>query len=86
VGIAAEIDEIAQGAIAVEASALRHAPHTARVVTADEWDRAYSRSFAAFPLAGMSPDKYWPPVGRIDGAHGDRHLVCACPPIDEYRT
>ncbi len=86
VAIAAEIEEIAQGAAAVEASALRHAPHTARVVTADAWDRAYSRSFAAFPLAGMGPDKYWPPVGRIDGAHGDRNLVCSCPPIDEYRT
>jgi glycine cleavage system P protein (glycine dehydrogenase) len=84
IAIRAEIEHVKVGGVAIDDSVLRHAPHTAAVVTADDWDRAYPRSLAAFPL-GQNPDKYWPPVGRIDGAHGDRHLVCACPPIDAYR-
>jgi len=84
VAIRTEIEHVAVGGVAIDDSVLRHAPHTAAAVTADDWDRAYPRSLAAFPL-GQNPDKYWPPVGRIDGAHGDRHLVCACPPIDAYR-
>lgn len=82
-----EIQDIADGTIAVESSALRHAPHTAASLVG-EWDRAYDRSVAVFP-AGVSGQfsrtgKYWPPVGRIDGAHGDRNLVCACPPMESY--
>ncbi len=84
--IRAEIDEVAEGRWPVEDSPLRHAPHTATAVTADEWSRPYPRSQAAYP-AGRSatgPDKYWPPVGRIDGAHGDKNLVCSCPPLSAY--
>jgi glycine dehydrogenase len=92
--IRAEIDEIIEGKIAVESSALRNAPHTSLVVIAEEWERPYSRQKAGYPtpLAGFVSGeiigarmKYWPPVSRIDGAHGDRNLVCSCTPIDDYR-
>ncbi|HKJ54567.1 MAG TPA: aminomethyl-transferring glycine dehydrogenase [Nitriliruptoraceae bacterium] len=80
-----EIDEIADGTVAVEDSMLRHAPHTATVVTADTWERAYARSRAAFPVEGLRSDKYWPPVGRVDNAVGDRNPICACPPMTEWQ-
>ncbi|MFV0632916.1 aminomethyl-transferring glycine dehydrogenase [Demequina sp.] len=82
--IRAEIDAIERGDIAVEDSALRHAPHTADAVVSDTWDRAYSREQAAFPVASLRQDKYWPPVARIDNVHGDRNLVCACPPMEAF--
>ena len=84
IAIRAEIDEVARGQVEVEASVLRHAPHTAEALMADEWTRPYSRSRAAFPLPGMGPDKYFPPVGRIDNAYGDRNLSCSCPPLEDY--
>ncbi|WP_035699716.1 aminomethyl-transferring glycine dehydrogenase subunit GcvPB, partial [Glycomyces tenuis] len=83
IAIRAEIEAVASGAVAVEDSALRRAPHTAAAVTAEAWDRAYSRSEAAWP-AGMTSAKYWPPVGRVDNAWGDRNLACTCPPIEAY--
>ncbi len=80
-----EIRAIERGEIAHEDSPLAQAPHTAAVLVGDAWDRKYSREQAAFP-AGVSPaEKYWPPVARIDNVHGDRHLVCSCPPISEYQ-
>ena len=94
IAIRAEIQEIIDGKIAVEASALRHAPHTALSVSSSEWDRAYPREKGGYPkaLEGFisgeiigSRMKYWPPVSRIDGAHGDRNLVCSCTPLDEYK-
>jgi glycine dehydrogenase len=63
---------------------LRGAPHTAAAVATDRWDRAYSRDQAAFPSPGLELDKYWPPVGRVDGAYGDRNLMCSCPPVSDY--
>jgi glycine dehydrogenase len=84
IAIRAEIDEVASGRLPLEQSVLRNAPHTAAVLTADEWDRPYTRQQAAFPLAGMATDKYFPPVGRIDNAHGDRNLACSCPPLAAY--
>ena len=93
VAIRAEIQEIIDGVVAVEDSALRHAPHTGRSVTSSEWDRAYTREKGGYPappdglVAGEligARMKYWPPVGRIDGAHGDRNLICACTPISDY--
>ncbi len=81
--IRAEIDHVADGLIAMDDSPLRRAPHTAAVVAADHWDRPYGREQAAFPLLGVRNQKYWPPVGRIDGAHGDKNVFCACPPIEE---
>ena len=92
--IKSEIDEIIEGKISVESSALRHAPHTSLVVTAEEWERPYSRHNGGYPspLEGFIDGeiigarmKYWPPVSRIDGAHGDRNLVCSCTPLDDYR-
>ena len=84
--IAEEIAAIENGHIPVEASALRHAPHTASDVVNENWDRPYSRSVGAFPAGediGLTRrGKYWPTVGRIDGAYGDRNLVCACEPIE----
>ena len=78
-----EIDDIAQGRISAEASPLRHAPHTVEDLVAD-WDRAYSREQGCFPPASFRVDKYWPPVGRVDNAWGDRHLVCTCPPLEDW--
>ena len=84
IAIRSEIGEVAAGTWTAAESPLRRAPHTAAAVTADAWDRPYSREVAAFPLPSLRHDKYWPPVGRIDQAAGDRTLVCACPPIEEY--
>jgi glycine dehydrogenase len=93
VAIRAEIQEVIDGVVAIEDSSLRHAPHTARVVTSTQWDRPYSRQKGGYPapLDGLVAGeligarmKYWPPVGRIDGAHGDRNLICACTPISDY--
>ncbi|MFZ0626132.1 MAG: glycine dehydrogenase (aminomethyl-transferring), partial [Acidimicrobiia bacterium] len=61
------------------------APHTAEDVASDEWTHPYPRELAAYPVDGARIDKYWPPVGRIDGPGGDRNLICACPPLDSYR-
>jgi glycine dehydrogenase len=94
ISIRAEIQEVIDGKISIEDSALRHAPHTALSVVNSDWDRRYSREKGGYPvdiqgfIAGESIGsrmKYWPPVSRIDGAHGDRNLVCACTPMDDYR-
>ncbi len=82
ISIRDEIDQVAAGRIDVADSPLRRAPHTAADL-AGEWERAYDRVVGAYP-AGVSADKYWPPVGRIDQAYGDRHLVCACPPPEAF--
>jgi glycine dehydrogenase len=80
--IRAEIDQVERGEWSVEKSPLRGAPHTTRAVVGD-WDRAYPREVAVFPT-GPDPDKYWPPVARIDQAYGDRNLVCSCPPPEAF--
>ncbi len=82
--IRAEIQEVIDGKVAEGDSPLRHAPHPAAVVGAETWDRAYGREQAAFPVKGLLQDKYFPPVSRIDGAHGDRNLVCSCPPPEAF--
>ncbi len=80
--IKAEIDRVVAGEWTPESSPLRGAPHTSRALVG-QWDRAYSRELAVFP-SGIDPDKYWPPVARIDQAYGDRNLVCACPPPEAF--
>ncbi|MGA8246177.1 MAG: aminomethyl-transferring glycine dehydrogenase [Nocardioides sp.] len=80
--IRAEIDQVESGEWSVDKSPLRGAPHTSRAIVGD-WDRAYPREAGAFPT-GPDPDKYWPPVARVDQAYGDRHLVCACPPPEAF--
>jgi len=91
--IRAEIDQIIKGEVSVEGSALRNAPHTIEAVLDPNWDRAYSRTTGATPGAreGLisgeligTRGKYFPTVGRVDGVHGDRNLICACTPIAEY--
>ncbi len=82
IAIRAEIDRVAAGEWTAEESPLRGAPHTSRALVG-KWKRAYSRELAVFP-AGIDPDKYWPPVARIDQAYGDRNLVCACPPPEAF--
>ena len=78
VHIRAEISEIESGKMTIEDSALRNSPHTAEDI-AGEWNRKYSRETAVFPVSGLRTGKYWPPVNRIDGAYGDRNLICSCP-------
>lgn len=84
--IHAEIQQVANGDFTVEGSPLRNAPHTAPAVVSSDWDRAYPREQAAFPVHHLKQDKYFPPVGRIDGAAGDRNLVCSCPPIEDFEN
>ncbi|MCZ3389322.1 MAG: aminomethyl-transferring glycine dehydrogenase [Actinomycetia bacterium] len=81
--IRSEIDRVAAGEWSVEDSPLRGAPHTAAAV-AGEWSASYSRELAVYPTQSVRQDKYWPPVRRIDGAYGDRHLICSCPPVESF--
>lgn len=91
--IRGEIQDVIDGEISIEESVLRWAPHTARIASANEWVRGYSRESGGYPapqdglvrgeIIGKRM-KYWPPVGRIDGAHGDRNLICSCSPISDY--
>ncbi|WP_372406201.1 aminomethyl-transferring glycine dehydrogenase [Streptomyces luteireticuli] len=83
IAIRAEIEKVGSGAWDKDDNPLRNAPHTAASV-AGEWEHPYSREEAVFPGGTSAADKYWPPVRRIDGAFGDRNLVCSCPPLDEY--
>ncbi|MFD3356085.1 aminomethyl-transferring glycine dehydrogenase [Streptomyces fradiae] len=83
IAIRAEIEKVATGAWPADDNPLRNAPHTAAAL-GGAWDHAYSREEAVFPAGVSAADKYWPPVRRIDGAYGDRNLVCSCPPLDEY--
>ncbi|NWJ51600.1 MAG: aminomethyl-transferring glycine dehydrogenase [Bacteroidetes bacterium] len=82
ISIRNEIREIEEGKAEKGNNILKSAPHTAKVVTADEWTRPYSRQRAAFPME--HDDKFWPSVGRLDDAFGDRNLVCTCPPVSSY--
>jgi glycine dehydrogenase len=84
VAIRGEIAEVAAGRWSAAESPLRGAPHTAASIVSDSWDKPYGREQAAFPVPSLRAGKYWPPVRRIDQAAGDRTLVCACPPVEEY--
>jgi glycine dehydrogenase len=79
-----EIRAIEDGRMDREDNPLKHAPHTAAVVTASDWKRGYSRELAAFPSSTSKGDKYWPPVGRADNVYGDRNLFCSCVPVADY--
>jgi glycine dehydrogenase len=80
-----EIMEIKEGKADKEDNVLHNAPHTVKVVTADDWSHSYNRQKAAFPLKWVAENKFWPAVGRLDDAYGDRNLVCTCDPVDSYR-
>ncbi|MEU3356389.1 aminomethyl-transferring glycine dehydrogenase [Streptomyces sp. NPDC037389] len=83
IAIRAEIEKVGSGEWPAEDNPLRNAPHTAASVTG-AWEHPYTREEAAFPSGASKADKYWPPVRRVDGAYGDRNLVCSCPPLEEY--
>ncbi|RSS56474.1 aminomethyl-transferring glycine dehydrogenase [Streptomyces sp. WAC01280] len=83
IAIRAEIEKVASGQWPADDNPLHNAPHTAAAL-GGEWNHAYTRDEAVFPAGVSAADKYWPPVRRIDGAFGDRNLVCSCPPMDEY--
>jgi glycine dehydrogenase len=84
IAIRSEIGEIESGRWKVEASPLRHAPHTVHDIADEAWARAYSRAEGCFPAGTSRSDKYWCPVGRVDNVYGDRNLICSCPPIEDY--
>jgi glycine dehydrogenase len=79
-----EAARVESGEWTADDNPLRNAPHSAEQVASDDWDHPYPRETAAFPVASLRSDKYWPPVGRVDGPAGDRNLVCACPPLEAY--
>ncbi|MGB2314778.1 MAG: aminomethyl-transferring glycine dehydrogenase [Porticoccaceae bacterium] len=84
IAIKQEIDQVASGQLLLDDNPLVGAPHTAAMVSADEWRKGYSRTQAAYPVATLRDNKYWPPVGRLDHVFGDRNLVCSCPSIADY--
>ncbi len=84
ISIHKEIQEIINGRADTRDNVLKNAPHTAGEVVSDDWTHEYSRSKAAYPLPFVKRNKFWPPVGRIDNAYGDRNLVCTCPPIENF--
>jgi glycine dehydrogenase len=84
IAIRAEVAEIEAGQSDRANNPLKHAPHTAETVISDNWDRPYSREKAAYPAPWTREFKFWPTVGRIDNAYGDRNLVCTCLPMEAY--
>lgn len=85
IGIREEIREVENGLYSKEDNVLKHAPHTAAVAVDTAWDRPYSREKAIYPLEAVKANKFWPSVGRIDSAYGDRNLVCSCLPLEDYQ-
>jgi len=84
ISIRKEIKAIEDGEMDAEDNPLKNAPHTIDMICADEWNHAYSREQAAYPLPSLREDKYWSPVGRVDNVYGDTHLICSCPPLSAY--
>ncbi len=84
IGIRREIEEIERGSADKIDNLLKNAPHTAGMIAADDWNHPYSRERAAFPAPWTRQRKFWPAVGRVNSAYGDRNLVCTCPPVEEY--
>lgn len=84
ISIRKEIDEIVEGKADKEDNVIKNAPHTAKSVISDSWNHPYSREKAVYPLKWVKDAKFWPSVARVDNAHGDRNLICACPPIESY--
>jgi glycine dehydrogenase len=83
--IHAEAMQVKAGQWPPDDNPLVHAPHVADVLLQDNWDRSYTRQCGAYPAGDAQyADKYWPPVGRVDNVYGDKHLICACPPISQY--
>jgi glycine dehydrogenase len=86
ISIHKEMTAVENGQMYKNDNPLKNAPHTARAVTAEKWDHAYSREVAAYPAPWVAEAKFWPSVGRIDNVFGDRNLVCTCPPMESYNA
>ena len=84
IAIRKEIQKIIDGEYTKEDNPIIQAPHTANEVCANDWKHTYSRETAAFPIGYLHDWKFWPSVGKIDNTHGDRNLICTCPPIESY--
>jgi glycine dehydrogenase len=84
IAIREEVARVERGDWPQDNNPLKHAPHTAAMLLEENWERPYSRETGGFPLASLKQGKYWPPVGRVDNVHGDRHLFCSCVPLSEY--
>ncbi len=84
IAIRTEIQELELGTADADDNVLNNAPHTLAEVSADAWTHVYSRSQAAYPSDAARAHKFWPTVGRVDNAYGDRNLVCSCPPMEAY--
>jgi glycine dehydrogenase len=84
ISIHQEVEQIEKKKWPADNNPLVHAPHTAQALMATNWDRPYTREQGAFPAAWTRTNKYWPGSARIDNAYGDRHIVCTCPPIEDY--
>ena len=84
IAIRKEIAEIEDGIMPKENNLLKNAPHTAHVIMQDAWDKPYSRMQAAYPLPFVKEKKFWPSIGRVNNTHGDRTLICSCPPMEAY--
>ncbi len=84
IAIRQEIAAVESGEVDQKENVLKNAPHTAAMVTADDWGRSYSRQTAAYPLPYLKANKFWPSVGRVNDSQGDRTLICSCPSIEEY--
>ncbi len=86
IAIRGEIDRVGAGTWPRDDNPLKNAPHTAATVTGDRWEHPYSRELAAFPAAWTRDHKFWPAVGRVDNAYGDRNLICTCPSVEELAS
>jgi len=84
IAIRDEIRAIENNEVDRDDNALRNAPHTAAMAMAENWAHDYTRERAAFPVASLKQHKYWPAVGRVDNAYGDRNIMCSCVPMDAY--
>ncbi|MBB5215262.1 aminomethyl-transferring glycine dehydrogenase [Parapusillimonas granuli] len=84
IAIREEIAQVERGEKDAEDNVLKNAPHTAQMLLVSQWHHDYTREAAAYPVAGLRDNKYWPPVARVDNAYGDRNLMCSCPPVGDY--
>jgi glycine dehydrogenase len=84
IAIRKEIQEIIDGKFDKTDNVIKNAPHTCKLVVADNWKKPYSRQKAAYPLHWVVANKFWPSVAKVDSAYGDRNLVCSCAPIEAY--
>ena len=84
IAIRKEIQEVVDGTADRQQNVLKNAPHTAELAASDLWPYPYGREKAVYPLPYLRSGKFWPAVGRVNNAYGDRNLICSCPPVEEY--